>query len=210
MISDGNDTDSEISINELRRSSANPRSWYARSASMARRWISSGQTIPIPAGGSGGIQLPWRGVRLPPQPPPRGASRAGRTGWRQRRSAARITDDSGGRTRSSTRRAIWIRRRPASRANSVSSTLSGTFPRGPKTADGTTSTFASATGATWSARGRATSRTRRSSASSVSTGCSEPVFPRLPTRCKGVVARKRYPPPARRRIAQPHLRIMAL
>ena len=101
VISDGNDTDSEISVNELRQLIRESEVMvYAIGIDGSGAGPSSGQTIPIPWPGSGGtIQLPW--PRRPPPPPPPTSRRApGHSGQNGVNVEAlrMITDDSGGRT----------------------------------------------------------------------------------------------------------------
>lgn len=100
VISDGNDTDSEILIGELRQLIRESEVMvYAIGIDGSGAGSASGQTIPIPwpGGSSGTIQLPW--PRRQPAPP---TSRRGPGGGREDRvnvdALRTITDDSGGRT----------------------------------------------------------------------------------------------------------------
>ena len=89
VISDGNDTDSEITIGELRQLIRESEVMvYAIGIDGSGAGSSSGRrmTLPWPGGPGGTIQLPW--PRRQPAPTSRRAPGARRAGSRQRRSAA--------------------------------------------------------------------------------------------------------------------------
>jgi VWFA-related protein len=100
VISDGNDTDSDITVGELRQVIRESEVMvYAIGIEGSGAGSSSPRTLPLPwPGGSGGtIQLPW--PRRPPAPSSRRAP--GRAGQQDRvnvEALRMITDDSGGRT----------------------------------------------------------------------------------------------------------------
>ena len=99
VISDGNDTDSEITISELRQVIRESEVMvYAIGIDASGGGSSSGQTVPLPwPGGSGGsIQLPW--PRRQPAPTSRRAPGHGAQDRVNVEALRMITDDSGGRT----------------------------------------------------------------------------------------------------------------
>jgi len=94
VISDGNDTNSEISIGELRQLIRESEVMvYAIGIDGSGGGSSSGQTVPFPGGS---IQLPW--PRRQPAPPSRRAPGGGGQDGVNVEALRMITDDSGGRT----------------------------------------------------------------------------------------------------------------
>ena len=156
VISDGNDTNSEITIGELRQLIRESEGNGVQIGIDGSGGSSSGQTLPFPGGS---IQLPW--PRRQPAPPSRRAPGHGGQDGVNVEALRIITDDSGGRTE-----IIYSARDLDPATSGIASELSQQdlcrvrLHSAQRRTMAPESMFASGTGITWSARARGTSRVR--------------------------------------------------